>query len=68
MIAMAASSDHLETMNETQSLDNSEVYPLFLTIFINYYVLFILYYTVDMLAGSKNFMIMHCLFGIVRKL
>ena len=65
---MAASSDHLETMKETQSLDDSEVYPLFLTIFINYYILFILYYPVDMLARSKNFMIMNCLFGIVRKL
>ena len=65
---MAASSDHLETMKATQSLDNSEVYPLFLTIFINYYILFILYYPVDLLARSKSFMIMHCLFGIVRKL
>ena len=26
---MAASSDHLETMKGTQSLDNSEVFPIF---------------------------------------
>ena len=60
---MASSSDHIETMKATRSLDNSEVYPFFLTIFVNDYNLFILYYSVDMLARSKKFMIIHCLFG-----
>ena len=54
---IAASSDHPETKKAKRSVDNFEVHSSFIFLFTESYTLFILYYTVDMLAGMLTDMV-----------
>ena len=56
-VIAASSDDHPETKKAKRSLDNLEVHSFFIFLFTESYTLFILYYTVDMLAGMLTDMV-----------